>query len=172
MLPTRTPGSPLDRLVMAAFTFLAVGCGVLGVRAHGEPFAWALSAGVLPLLYWNAMRARGLATWAALPLFLVTVLNGSPIALGIHTGICLGGLARSGFFFAAVVPPPSGRPNVLPVSVGQQFMLIGGSMLARQRILDIIEDQRDDGSACTSFVLDPAVVPLIEIGRASCRERV
>ena len=32
---------------------------------------------------------------------------------------------------------------------------------ARRRILDIIEDQRDDQSKCTSFILDPEVVPLI-----------
>jgi hypothetical protein len=33
-------------------------------------------------------------------------------------------------------------------------------MLVRQRIVDIIEDRRDDGSACTGLVLDPALVPL------------
>ena len=35
-----------------------------------------------------------------------------------------------------------------------------GSMLVRQRIVDIIEDRRDDGSACTGLVLDPKLVPL------------
>jgi hypothetical protein len=39
--------------------------------------------------------------------------------------------------------------------------VISGSMLARQRILDIIEDQRDDKTPCTSFILDSEVVPLI-----------
>ena len=130
MLPTRTPGSPLDRLLMAAFTFLAVGCCVLGVRAHGEPFAWALLAGVLPLLYWNAIRARGLAAWAALPLFLFVAFDGSVIAQGTFAGICVGGLARCGFFFAAFYHDGHGNPNRLPLSVGQQLILIGLSMLA------------------------------------------
>jgi len=130
MLPTRTPGSPLDRLFMAAFTFLVVGYGVLGFRVHGGPFAWALPAGVLSLLYWNAIRARGLAAWAALPLFLVTAFDGPVIARGAFAGICLGGLARSGFFFAAFHRDGRGRPNRLPVSVGQQLLLIGLSMTA------------------------------------------
>jgi hypothetical protein len=34
-------------------------------------------------------------------------------------------------------------------------------MLARQRILDIVEDTRDDQTKCASFILDPDVVPLI-----------
>jgi hypothetical protein len=33
-------------------------------------------------------------------------------------------------------------------------------MLVRQRIIDIIEDQRDDGTACTGLVLDSKLVPL------------
>jgi hypothetical protein len=44
---------------------------------------------------------------------------------------------------------------------GSLYWVISGSMLARQRILDIIEDQRDDGTKCSAFVLDPDVVPLI-----------
>ena len=44
---------------------------------------------------------------------------------------------------------------------GSLYWVISGSMLARQRILDIVEDQRDDGTKCSAFVLDPAVVPLI-----------
>src|SRR5580698_1396465 len=44
---------------------------------------------------------------------------------------------------------------------GSLYWVIGGSMLARQRIVDIIEDQRDDQSKCASFVLDTEVVPLI-----------
>ena len=46
------------------------------------------------------------------------------------------------------------------VDGGSLYWVIGGSMLARQRILDVIEDRRDDESACASFILDPAVVPL------------
>jgi hypothetical protein len=48
---------------------------------------------------------------------------------------------------------------------GSLYWVISGSMLARQRILDIVEDQRDDKTPCTSFILDPEVVPLI--GRAT-----
>ncbi len=44
---------------------------------------------------------------------------------------------------------------------GSLYWVISGSMLARQRILDIIEDKRDDQTPCTSFILDPNVVPLI-----------
>jgi hypothetical protein len=44
---------------------------------------------------------------------------------------------------------------------GSLYWVISGSMLARQRILDIIEDKRDDDTPCTSFILDPGVVPLI-----------
>jgi hypothetical protein len=43
---------------------------------------------------------------------------------------------------------------------GSMFWVIGGTMMARQRVLDIIEDQRDDLTACASFILDPELVPL------------
>ena len=43
---------------------------------------------------------------------------------------------------------------------GSMYWVINGSMLVRQRIVDIIEDRRDDGSACTGLVLDPKLVPL------------
>jgi hypothetical protein len=44
---------------------------------------------------------------------------------------------------------------------GSLYWVISGSMLARQRILDIVDDKRDDGTKCSSFLLDPEVVPLI-----------
>jgi hypothetical protein len=44
---------------------------------------------------------------------------------------------------------------------GSMYWVIGGTTLVRQPILDIIEDQRDDGTACTSFLLDPALVLLV-----------
>ncbi len=44
---------------------------------------------------------------------------------------------------------------------GSLYWVIAGSMLARQRILDIVDDERDDKTPCTSFLLDPEVVPLI-----------
>jgi hypothetical protein len=43
---------------------------------------------------------------------------------------------------------------------GSMYWVINGCMLVRQRIVDIIEDRRDDGSTCTGLVLDPALVPL------------
>lgn len=43
---------------------------------------------------------------------------------------------------------------------GSIYWVISGSLLARQRILDIIDDQWDDGSACAGLILDPALVPL------------
>ena len=47
------------------------------------------------------------------------------------------------------------------VDGGSMYWVIAGTMMVRQRILDIIEDQRDDLTACTSFILDPEIVPLV-----------
>ena len=44
---------------------------------------------------------------------------------------------------------------------GSIYWVINGSMLARQRIIDIIDDRRDDDTPCTGLVLDPAIVPLV-----------
>jgi hypothetical protein len=63
-------------------------------------------------------------------------------------------------------PPLRHRTRSFPrrhhevIDGGSIYWVINGSMLARQRVVDIIEDQRDDGTACTAFVLDPALVPL------------
>jgi hypothetical protein len=54
---------------------------------------------------------------------------------------------------------PRRRDEVL--AGGSMYWVINGSMLARQRIIDIIEDRRDDNSACTGLVLDPEIVPLV-----------
>ena len=43
---------------------------------------------------------------------------------------------------------------------GSMYWVINGSMLVRQRIVDLIEDRRDDGSECAGIVLDPMLVPL------------
>jgi hypothetical protein len=43
---------------------------------------------------------------------------------------------------------------------GSMYWVINGTMLARQRIIDIIEDQRDDNTPCAGLVLDPELVPL------------
>jgi hypothetical protein len=52
------------------------------------------------------------------------------------------------------------RRRLEVVDGGSMFWVIGGTMMARQLILDIVEDQRDDRSACASFILDPEIVPL------------
>jgi hypothetical protein len=52
------------------------------------------------------------------------------------------------------------RRRVEVLDGGSLYWVIAGTMLARQRIIDIIEDQRDDLTPCTSFILDPDLVPL------------
>ena len=44
---------------------------------------------------------------------------------------------------------------------GSMYWVINGSMLARQRIVDIFEDEREDRAACAGLVLDPEIVPLV-----------
>ena len=41
---------------------------------------------------------------------------------------------------------------------GSLYWVIAGAMLVRQRVLDIIETQWDDGSRCAGLMLDPALV--------------
>jgi hypothetical protein len=53
---------------------------------------------------------------------------------------------------------PKRRAEVL--DGGSIYWVIAGSMLARQRILDITEDRRDDLTPCTALMLDPAIVAL------------
>ena len=43
---------------------------------------------------------------------------------------------------------------------GSMYWVIAGTMMVRQRIVDIVEDQRDDQTPCTSFILDPELVAL------------
>lgn len=40
------------------------------------------------------------------------------------------------------------------------YWVVAGAMVVRQPILDIIEDRRDDGSACAAIVLDATLVPV------------
>jgi hypothetical protein len=47
------------------------------------------------------------------------------------------------------------------VDGGSIYWVIAGTMMARQRIVDIIEDRRDDNTPCTSLILDPEVVTLV-----------
>jgi hypothetical protein len=68
---------------------------------------------------------------------------------------------------AVTNPPLRHRTRAFPrrrdevLAGGSMYWVINGSMLARQRIIDIIEDRRDDNSACAGLVLDPEIVPLV-----------
>ncbi len=53
---------------------------------------------------------------------------------------------------------PRRRDEVL--DGGSMYWVIAGTMMARQRIIDIIEDRRDDQTPCTGLILDPELVPL------------
>ena len=63
-------------------------------------------------------------------------------------------------------PPLRHRTRSFPrrhqevIDGGSMYWVVSGSMLVRQRVLDIIEDRWNDGSACTGLVLDPRLVPL------------
>ncbi len=46
------------------------------------------------------------------------------------------------------------------VAGGSLYWVVQGAVLVRQRILDITEDRRDDGSACAALVLDATLVPV------------
>jgi hypothetical protein len=52
------------------------------------------------------------------------------------------------------------RRHAEVVDGGSMYWVIAGTMMARQRILDIVEDRRDDMTPCTGLILDPDIVPL------------
>ncbi len=43
---------------------------------------------------------------------------------------------------------------------GSIYWVIGGAMLVRQRVLEVIEDRWDDATKCAGLVLDPALIPV------------
>ena len=53
---------------------------------------------------------------------------------------------------------PRRRDEVL--AGGSIYWVVNGTMLVRQRLLDIVEDTRKDGTAGVALVLHPALVPL------------
>jgi hypothetical protein len=53
------------------------------------------------------------------------------------------------------------RRRLEVIDGGSMYWVIAGTMMARQRIVDIIEDQRDDQTPCTSLILDPEIVALV-----------
>jgi hypothetical protein len=54
--------------------------------------------------------------------------------------------------------PPRRRDELL--AGGSIYWVIAGHIRARQRLLDVIEDAWDDGTACAGLVLDPQLVPV------------
>jgi hypothetical protein len=54
---------------------------------------------------------------------------------------------------------PRRRSEVL--DGGSMYWVINGSLLARQGIVDIVDDERDDRTPCTALILDPVIVPLV-----------
>ena len=67
---------------------------------------------------------------------------------------------------ATLNPPLRHRTRSFPrrrdeiLAGGSMYWVVCGALLVRQRIIDIIEDRWDDGSACTGLILDPELVPL------------
>ncbi len=43
---------------------------------------------------------------------------------------------------------------------GSLYWVIAGSMAVRQPLIDVVEDRRDDGSACCSLLLGPELIAL------------
>jgi hypothetical protein len=72
---------------------------------------------------------------------------------------------------ARQMPPLRHRTRNFPrraseiVDGGSMYWVIAGAMLVRQRVLDVIEDQWDDGSRCAGIVLQKTLVPVA--GRAT-----
>ncbi len=44
---------------------------------------------------------------------------------------------------------------------GSIYWVIQGAVAVRQRVLEIIEDRWDDGTACAGLVLDETLVPVV-----------
>ncbi len=67
---------------------------------------------------------------------------------------------------AIELPPLRHRTRMFPRRAaeitrgGSIYWVIAGAMLVRQRVLDVIEDQREDETRCAGLVLDPTLVPV------------
>ncbi len=65
---------------------------------------------------------------------------------------------------ASQEPPLRHRTRSFPrrveeiTSGGSIYWVIGGAMLVRQRVLEVIEDRWDDDRRCAGLVLDPALI--------------
>ena len=68
---------------------------------------------------------------------------------------------------AAAEPPLRHRTRTTPrradeiVDGGSIYWVIGGAILVRQMVRDIVADAWDDGSACAGLALDPALVSVV-----------
>jgi len=64
----------------------------------------------------------------------------------------------------ATEPPLRHRTRNFPrrarevVDGGSMYWVVSGSLLVRQRIVDIVDSQWEDGSACAAILLDPELV--------------
>ncbi len=67
-------------------------------------------------------------------------------------------LARTGTLYHQTRNFPRRAAEV--IDGGSIYWVISGSMLVRQRVLDIVAATWDDGSACAAIHLDPELVPL------------
>jgi len=67
---------------------------------------------------------------------------------------------------ATELPPLRHRTRMFPrraaeiTGGGSIYWVIAGAMLVRQRVLDVIEDRREDETRCAGLVLDPTLVPV------------
>ena len=67
---------------------------------------------------------------------------------------------------AVADPPLRHQTRMMPkraaeiTAGGSIYWVVAGFVQVRQRILDIIDDAWDDGSACAGLVLDPVLVPV------------
>lgn len=46
------------------------------------------------------------------------------------------------------------------VAGGSIYWVVAGTMLVRQRVLDVVDDRWDDATRCAGLLLDPALVPV------------
>ena len=92
-----------------------------------------------------------------------SMLHLTKLAVGVHDVAHLRDLQAER---AERNPPLRHRTRNFPrraaevIDGGSIYWVISGSMLARQRVLDVIHDQWDDGSACAGLVLHPKLVSL------------
>lgn len=67
---------------------------------------------------------------------------------------------------ATAAPPLRHQTRMAPkrrdelLDGGSIYWVIGGYIQVRQRLLDIIEDRWDDGTACAGLVLHPELIPV------------